>query len=670
MKQTYHKNKWSILFGEMCRIYGNLHVWATILFALAVCVMLNVLNLQGTGVDAKAYKQRNMELEEIVKEYEELAQYGEFRSKIRDEANLYGKSALFQSGKTDFSEQNIQRTRDDYEKLPDYVLSFSGGYGLSKILHTRITDAFIAALLFFFCLLMFLQDRKDGTLKLYAATPNGSLRLGWAKMMNLILLAVGLGFVFQIISIGLAIFVYGPVDVFLPVQCLPGYSHSVLQMNVLQYLGIYILLKCLSYIVVACLSAAIVICVRNEYIAVFGVAILMVFSYVCYRVGAYERLSVLRHFNLISMTDTAMLCRDYYNYNMGGTPVPRLQTDVIILLVVAVLAFVFSVVAFAVRGAFYRTMSMKRKKAEHIARRLFPHEVFKEIIGRGVLWLMLIFLLVQGLLLYNRGSEWGSTDVLYKHYMQTLEGKVTREKLAYIKEERDTVNQAYAMIEMYQELVNSQKLSQSAAELAMEPYMEIIKADEALGRVEERLAYLEGLPKDAQVFVYERGYNYIFSHGNEGVKKEIAAALLMVVFGTICIAGMYAEEKESGMYPLILTQRNGKKVLLKYKIVIACLIGILAAGSTFLADTFYACHEFGLHNIGAAGCALPALQTFGCSFGLWYFVFVAALARMLVYCIAALAILGIERITRERFSTMLISFAVFCVPLVCLFSAG
>lgn len=670
MRQTYHKNKSSILFGEMCRIYGNLYVWATILFALAVCVMLNVLYLQGTGVDAEAYKERDMTLVEIWQEYEELAQYGEFRSKIRDEANLYGQSELFQSGQTDFSERNIQKTRDDYEKLPEYVLSFSGGYGLSKILHTRITDAFVVFVLLYFCLLIFLQDRKNGTLKLYAATPNGCLHLGWAKMMNLILFVIGVGFVFQIISIGLAISLYGPVDVLLPVQCLPGYSHSVLQLNVLQYLVIYILLKCLSYIAVACLSAGVVICVRNEYVAVLCMAILAVFSYVCYRVGAYERLGMLRHFNLISMTDTAMLCRDYYNYNMGGAPVARLQTDVIILFMMAVLTFVFSVMAFARCGAFYRTMSINRKKAEHIAEHLFPHELYKEIIGRGVLWLMLIFLLVQGILLYNRGCEWGSTDVLYKHYMQILEGEVTEEKIAYIKEERETVNQAYAMIAMYQELVNNQKLPQSAAELAMEPYMETIKADQALGRVEERLAYLEELPEEAQVFVYERGYNYIFSQGREGVKKEIAAGLLMVVFCTVCIAGMYAEEKECGMYKLILTQRNGKKVLLKYKIVIACLIGIFAAGSTFLMDSIYACHEFGLHNIGAISYALPGLQTFGCSAGLWFFVCVAAFVRMLGYCIVALAILGIERITRERFSTMLISFVVFCVPLVCLFSAG
>lgn len=667
MRRTYRKNQSGILFGEMCRIYGNLYMWVTILFALMVCVMLNVLYLQGTGVDAEAYKQRDMTLDEIAQEYEELAQYGEFRNKIRDEAKLYGQSELFQSGETDFSKRNIQKTRDDFERLPEYVLIFSGGYGLSKILHMRITDAFVVFVLFYFCLLVFLQDRKNGTLRLYVATPNGSLQLGLAKMLNLILFAVGIGIAFQIVSIGLAVFLYGSVDVSLPVQCLPGYSHCVLRINILQYLGIYAFLKCLFYITVACLFAGLVICVRNEYIAVLGMVILVGISCICYQVGAYERLSVLRHFNLISMTDTAMICRDYYNYNIGGTPVARLLMDVVVLVVVAVLAFVFSVIAFARCGAFYRDLALKRKKTEHIAEHLFPHELYKELIGRGVLWLMLSFLLVQGVLLYNRGCEWGSTDVLYKYYMQTLEGEITEEKLAYIREEREKVNQAYAMIVMYQGLVNRQQLSQSAAELAMEPYMETIKSDEALGRVEERLDYLKMLPEEAQIFIYERGYNYIFSHGREGLKKEISAALLVVIFCTVCIAGMYAEEKESGMYKLILTQRNGNRVLLKYKIGIACLIGFFASASTFIADSIYACHNFGIHNIGAISYALPALQIFGCSVGLWLVVCIALLVRVLSSCIVALVILGIERITRERFSTMLISFVVFCIPLVCLF---
>ena len=352
-------------------------------------------------------------------------EYPSFRAGLAAESRLKLRMGLFDG----FAARSLEQGAQVYESLADVTPRREFLGSAEVLLSFHLTDAL--ALLFPLAagLTLLTHERASGLLNLTRPTRFGRSRVYGRKLAAAATLST-VGFVLLYgINALIAGLLYGFAGLDAPVQSLYGFAACPYRMTVG---GLLALSAGMKYLWLLCSTALIfLLCARaSNAAAAVGCAA------VCGGIAALMAGSSqlwLRNLSLWQLADGQALCREAVFLNLRGSPSDRVLLGAIFLAALAVSAGIGGAALYAQTpggSGKWVTFTWSLPRPRHTC--LAGHELYKALISRCGLWILLAFFAVIALLYGRFTPERSEFEVYYRNYSEFLSGAPSQEKDDYL----------------------------------------------------------------------------------------------------------------------------------------------------------------------------------------------------------------------------------------------
>lgn len=510
-------------------------------------------------------------------------EYPSFRAGLAAESRLKLRMGLFDG----FAARSLERGAAVYESLADVIPRAAFLGGPEVLLSFHLTDAL--ALLFPLAagLTLLTHERAAGLVNLTRPTRLGRSRVYGRKLAAAATLSTA-GFVLLYgVNTLIAGLLYGFAGLDAPVQSLYGFAASPYRMTVGELLALAAGLKYLW----------------------------------------------LRNLSLWQLADGQALCREAVYLNLLGSPSDRVLLGAIFLTALAVIAGIGGAALYAQtpggsgkRVAF--TWSLPRPRHTCLA----GHELYKALISRCGLWILLAFFAVIALLYGGFTPERSEFEVYYRNYSEFLSGAPSQEKDAYLASEQarfDELNEQ--LVELGRRYPDSVTFDREA-----EPIRNQLHAEDAFHMAQNQYRAL----RPGQVYLYQTGYQRLL--GADALRQdvlELGGAFLAVA---LLLFGSFAGERESGV-DVLLTASPRRRSVVRWKCAIAGGYVLLLTLALWLPGLLTVQRAYGPLDMAAQANSVQCLSALADNWTVGGVVLVLLAGRFLLLATAAAVVLLLSR---------------------------
>ena len=535
---------------------------------------------------------------------------------IRDQAAQIRTQYLTQGISEDDYEYRLQSDIIDNYRVLQY-LPLQNEYVRGWEPYFAYDYAQICLLLFLLVLVtgMILDEKKSGIFPLIHATKEGHGTLIFTKfvaLLTVISVAVVAFTGTTLLFYGLRYHGFSSLGGY--VQIMEDYIYCPQMLKVGELLVLTVLMKILVMTALGMLILMLSALLRNHVFTYMSGLVLLAGNFVLYLTKYMDPNNPLRLMNAFAVMDTDLLFERHYAINFFGFAVSALPVIIGLLLAVMVICGGITVYLFnradgnailRMPKILSRLFGKKRVRIPAVPcfiRSCAGYECHKLLVAGKYLILILAVLILKAEITDRTVvADTSPSDTRYRSYMTLLEGEATDEKLTYIQEERDIVDEI-----LYSE--GSMQDKYFKAEISYEEYIEYLNdlddakvRDKALLRVEEYRDHILALRAQGQeaYFLYDTGWNHLLTLDFDYLLY--AAALLL-------FAGLFASEYRAGMtYILRATKRGrGKTFGVKFAMAIVLTLGL---GMVFAAIDYNAVVP--LYRFPASDAPAASLMIFG-----------------------------------------------------------
>lgn len=541
-------------------------------------------------------------------------EYPSFRAGLAAESRLKLRMGLFDG----FAARSLERGAAVYESLADVTPRAAFLGGAEVLLSFHLTDAL--ALLF---------PLAAGLVNLTRPTRFGRSRVYGRKLAAAATLST-VGFVLLYgINALIAGLLYGFAELDAPVQSLYGFAACPYRMTVG---GLLALSAGMKFLWLLCCTALIfLLCARaSNAAAAVGCAAL------CGGIAALMAGSTqlwLRNLSLWQLADGQALCREAVYLNLLGSPSDRVLCGAIFLLVLALAAGIVGAALYAqTPGSSGKrvTFTWSLPRPRHTC--LAGHELYKALISRCGLWILLAFFAVIALLYGRFTPERSEFEVYYRNYSEFLSGAPSQEKDAYLASEQarfDELNEQ--LVELGRRYPDSLTFDREA-----EPIRNQLHAEDAFHMAQNQYRAL----RPGQVYLYQTGYQRLL--GADALRQdvlELGGAFLAVV---LLLFGSFAGERESGVDAL-LTASPRRKSVVRWKCAIAGGYVLLLTLVLWLPGLLTVQRAYGPLDMAAQANSVQCLSILSDGWTVGGVVLLLLASRLLLLAAAAAAVMLLSR---------------------------
>lgn len=552
-------------------------------------------------------------------------EYPSFRAGLAAESRLKLRMGLFDG----FAARSLERGAAVYESLADVTPRAAFLGGAEVLLFFHLTDAL--ALLFPLAggLTLLTHERASGLVNLTRPTRLGRSRVYGRKLAAAATLSTA-GFVLLYgVNALIAGLLYGFAELDAPVQSLYGFAACPYRMTVGELLALAAGLK---YLWLLCCAALIfLLCARaaNAAAAVGGAA-------VCGGIAALMAGSSqlwLRNLSLWQLADGQALCREAVYLNLLGSPQDRVLCGAIFLLVLALAAGIVGAALYAQtpggsgkRVAFTRSLPRPRHTC------LAGHELYKALISRCGLWILLAFFAVIALLYGRFTPERSEFEVYYRNYSEFLSGAPSQEKDAYLASEQarfDELNEQ--LLELGRRYPDSVTFDRET-----EPIRNQLHAEDAFHMAQNQYRAL----RPGQVYLYQTGYQRLL--GADALRQdvlELGGAFLVIA---LLLFSSFAGERESGVDAL-LTASPRRRSVVRWKCAIAGGYVLLLTLSLWLPGPLTVQGAYGPLDMAAQANSVQCLSSLSADWTVGGVVLLLLASQLLLLAASAAVVLLLSR---------------------------
>lgn len=598
-----------------------------------------------------------MLLDSLRQDLNQVSNYSDTLEMAITQAKLYTSVSIFSQPGT-FAYENQLAAIDQCESLLDIQPIYDVSEGVLQFQTAPATDLIALLLTIFLCTQMIVSERQNGMQPILRTTRNGRFPLILSKVSSTFLLTLLIAATLWVSNIAYSTALFGLGDLSRPVQSLAGYGLCALKISVAEHLLLFFLLKWLLYALVGILCLIVGVVWRNAmsvWLTVGGfLGVECILSQTITSISAWNYFKYINVGNIIFSTEWLS---EYRNLNLFGHPVQ------VFTLSWTVLGGLFLGMILLVCLLFCRHQhsGMPRSRLRLHWPRWLPrpgksvhlgsHEGWK-LVAECNAWILIgLFVLVN----YQQPKVLArSIDQLYyQSYMNTLSGPLTPDKEAYLAQEEDKFAELHRQISMLPQGYKTDQLEQALqGETVLKeqiyPQVERIKALEQTGNT----AWL----------VYEPGYEYLL--GLSTVHDKAGSATIALAGIILCISNLYPLEVTSGVQPLLIIYRKGRRstALCKFGISILCATILYLIAQ--IPDYLYVMKNFGFPMLEAPACSLEAFSGWGDSIPLWGGILIFEALRLFATLVAAIIVLLISLWTENQIVTLCISTGVLLMPLL------
>ena len=492
------------------------------------------------------------------------------------------------------------------------------------------------ALLFALILLVSISaascDRTVGMLPVIACTRRGKQGVSGAKIVTLMPVTVCLVLLFSLTSFAAVGLACGYSSASNAIQSVPGFALCPYALSIGQYLALSLLLRAAAFCLFAAVSALICALIRNRAFS-FGTGLLLLgLQYALNHISYINPDSPWKGLNLIALTDASPLFARLRACNLLGMPCPYvpLAFCLCVILTASVLVLFWLVFVRRQSGSAkkqmpcklpvkLRDLASKRHLPRFMPKSLFGIELYKMLLASGMIFVLL--LLGAGKIAYaqyeyrNPGTV--SDRVYYKH-MTELEGPLTEQKLLYIQEKRNEIDQTLAKSDQMQEDFIAGKITQAqyAAYLEQLEYSQSEAAHWAI--VEQKRDRLLSLSEQGTQgwLVYDTGWLKLHNS-----RADLLLLLAIALFASHAFSMEYRHSGPSDGFASILRatpKGRSKTYFAKLASVLCVSVGLCILFS--LIDLLSVATQYALPAANAPLASLPGFESIAatCTIGGYY----------------------------------------------------
>lgn len=489
-----------------------------------------------------------------------MASYPEFIDGMEGRAKRLQGTSFYQD-KEGYAYRNLVKSCKDFKKFSGISLEAGRSFGLEAFAEYNGNVLFVLVFLAVLTYYVLFYERDMSLLLLLKGSRKGHTPLAAAKLSVMVFGAV----FYTVLSEGSVILLlgrmYGYGNLGRAVQSLSIFRNCAFSLTAGEMLLLAVFVRVLTAVVFACLMFCIGMFFKNEFAAAALAAVILglerFFSQAFSTSGSFGGIKCVNPFYC---WDLKQLSGEYYNLNIFGHPAGKILCAAVVAGVLLPVLCVIGVLAFnntcqvRTEGRAEVFLQWFRKKTGFMGKRLglLYYEFYKMLIQqkKGIV-LVILFLWgiyeIQGVF----AQEYYATarEASYHYYIGKLQGLVTEETFAFMKEEEASLQA------MREELAQADG-DETRSIMIM---AELERYEEGFSLVQDQLEMLqerEGDIKD-KYLLDEMAYADLWKDTKTDIFLWFLGAAAVLYF----ISGIYTLDEKKKMQNLLRSTRNGRKRL-------------------------------------------------------------------------------------------------------------
>lgn len=542
----------------------------------------------------------------------------------------------------------------------------------------KTIDIFIALSIISLASFLFISEYKAGIVNIIRCTKHGRLRIYFCKLVCFVSSCFVIIIAFLLVTWGVFGVKYGYSSVFNSIQIIDTFRFCPYDINILEFLLLFILFKVLSFlffgIVVLCIS---VLTYNMVITYISGIGIYAI-NYVLYVFRYDNSKNILKYVNLISTSSVEPIFSKYLSINIFHyvIDIPVFMGYFLVILITILILFIgyFYCCKYTihshnlllnkhliVKPAILSEIKLISKKMVY-SLSLFIYESYKILISsRGWLLILILFVLKIHSLngMYNVAQTY--PDKIYCEYMTELCGESTEDKLGYIQSERKNIDNTLLIEPEIRDKYFNGHLSFTEYSEFLKQYNYALGRDGIFTRIEDHASYIEHINSMgfSAWFVYDTGWEQLF-HSD----FDWTLYILCIILFTGMFSVEYDSTSSSGKFSSILrTTKKGRQRTFATKIITAIVTSTLLSGVWVLTDLIYYFDTYKMPLIDAPLKSIQSMQNFPVDVTIFQFLLMYIAVRIFSVIILTLFIINLSCIFRKPLSILSIVSIVTLFPL-------
>jgi hypothetical protein len=624
------------------------------------------------GNNLKYTSSLQAELNFITVQHDEITKvenYNNYLKDISEKAKILTGISIFAQSQNndDFSSRNIQITAKDYGLMSNTKITFDVSKGFTTATEFVVTDIIAIFLMFVIAAILIFDEKDKGLFSIIKPTADGRAGTILAKigalsinMLIITLLLFGSNLIYMSMTTGLG-------DLSRSVQSIGMFMGSTLQVNVLEYLTIFLCTKFVAYFTVALVIVLISIFAKHPSITYLTATIIFIISIVPYSfIAATSYLNIFKYINLVSFVRTNTLFEMYLNLNFFSNPVNLITASFVTIIFIFVLLFIANVISFCKKKMLQSGNPPFKKLLDKIrifrykpSASVFRHEGYKLLIVNKAAFFIILFIIFQVYSTKDSKLYLSINDCYYKNYMTVLQGSIKPDKEIFLTDEQKKFSDAHAKIATIDALVERGKLTEQQAQAVEAPFVDILAPEQAFKDVLQKYNYVKSHP--GTQFVYDTGYNKLF-----GItpNNDTIADLKLIVMCILCFVAMFSMEYKNGAVRIIGTTPLGRAYTANLKITI-CIITIIPFFiANYILDLLLINNYYGFSGLLSSISSLQNFSHWPMFISILGYMIIMYLLRFIAGIIAVMVVLAISLKIKKVVYAMLVASLLVITPVI------
>ena len=642
-------------FNELKKILSNRWIIFFLVILTAFNIFFSINQINNIEKDSEEEKTQK----------EKIVNYPQYIKQINKNLSAISSFELF-SNQGDYNTKNAKKVMKAYEKVKNVKPVYGNYTAVSNTVTTGLSDVILFVLVLQCVALVIDSDRKKGMMKLLKSCKNGRCKLILSKIkalfMSDVLCVLG---IYVPLFTGLMLY-YGCSNLNNPIQSVPEFYESDLNITILQYLLMFLALKCVAVFAYSLILLLYSIVFENVGIfyavSIITLAVSMVLKvYILwdYKIGLFKVMSPATLSDIMAIT-----CK-YYNINIAGIPVSLFGLSVAFMLTYIVTMIVISAVIFSNNISIKLNITKPvRRKIKAFTKGMTLFE-FKKVVfvNKGII-LIIVLMIAQSYMAHNINTERSEYQKHYTKYMNTLQGPQTDDTEKFIKDEEERfklIDKKYtANVDAY----TNGKLNADAFDVISEKYYWDILPKDAFKDIKKHNSYLTKLSKENKSgwFINDIGVNYLFN--SKEIYNETFAWILMMMVMVLLITSCYSYDEDTQMNKLLTTMYNGTKKLQKIKVKIVLLLSTLLYLVTYIPFWIKIFNSYEMSAIWAPAISLEKFSNISANVPIIVLLIAEFVIKYLIMLVAMAVVILMSKKCKGHIKKITFSFLVVVMPLI------
>lgn len=535
-----------------------------------------------------------------------------------------------------------------YDKFYDRTFPISPVRGWDIYFSNNTTSIFLLiAIAVLFCDL-FPKEQKCGITPLLHISKNGGIPLAAAKLGCAVFSSAFLTVLFSIIPLLIAYIITGLSDPNVCVQAISDYIYCPYDITIFECFLLNLGFRILLYSMLSLAVTGIGQCTRNEIPAfLFSIAVLLS-GKILENVHTTSKAANIQRFGFFALANGNPLFLRYSYLNFFGYPVNFTVFAVGLILILIPLLILVSIL-FHQFTSHNKNSSKTRKKAD-VKKQQFSLSVcrveWQKLMMNGSLMVLLSVIMMKCLISWFwYQPSMGTTEMLYRAYIQNVEGAVTEEKLSYITKESEYIQKS---LDEYGEAETKYKngdISYEEYQRYQNRYHYAQYYKNACERLCERRDYLLSVRET---------YPDIGFVDEEGLLCHVQAFpdIAMILAVVFLFGSLFPMEYESGFSAILRLSKNGRMPVFRSKYTIAlsltALLYLAFSGIDFVCLQMRFSPVFWNENV----MSIPAIAADGIALRVWQYVLIYKLLSFIGTILCVLLLISMSIVFEKQFYTL------------------